>query len=84
LQAYDALQTAAALRRPGRYEQNGTLRPFTRGGAAGIAFGFALGDLLRERALRAAPESVRNSANALQALGNIDGIITTRRALHGP
>lgn len=31
-----------------------------------------------------APERVRESANGVQALANLDGIVTTRRALHAP
>ncbi|MBV8580055.1 MAG: hypothetical protein JOZ86_05420 [Candidatus Eremiobacteraeota bacterium] len=84
LQAYDAVQTSIALRAHNRYEQNGSMRPFSHGGLPTIALGFALGDLTRARLLRHAPEEVSESANAAQALANLDGILNTRRTLRAP
>lgn len=84
LQAFDAAQTSAALRRSGRYEQNRMMRPFAHGGTLTLALGFALGDVARDRLLAHAPERLRDAANGAQALANIDGILNTRRALRAP
>jgi hypothetical protein len=84
LQIFDAVQTGAALRRHGRFEQNPTVRPFARAGTLGIALGFALGDLARDRALRHAPAALRSSVSDLQALANLDGILTTQQSFRAP
>jgi hypothetical protein len=83
-QAYDAAQTAVALRHEHRREQNPIMRPFSHGGFATLALGFALGDVARERILRRAPEVVRDGANSAQAFSNLDGILNTRRTMHAP
>jgi hypothetical protein len=83
-QAYDAAQTAAALRHEHRREQNAMVRPFSHGGFATLALGFALGDVARERILRRAPEAVRDGADAAQAFTNLDGILNTRRTMRAP
>jgi hypothetical protein len=84
LQAFDAIQTAQALRKHGRYEQNGMLRPFTRGGAPTIMAAFAIGDILRDRIFARARPAHRDEIDAVQALSNIEGIITTAHSMHGP
>lgn len=84
LQAIDAVQTAAALRKPYRSETNPMLRPFTHGGIPTIALGFALGDITRDRMFRRASHRERQSIDALQAISNVDGIIMTARSMRAP
>jgi hypothetical protein len=84
LQAFDAIQTAQALHKSGRYEQNGMLRPFTHGGAPTIMAAFAIGDIVRDRIFKRARPAHRDAIDATQALSNIEGIITTSHSMHGP
>lgn len=84
LQTYDAVQTAAALRKHNQVERNPMVRPFTRGGVATLVLGFAAGNLARDMLLRRAPDEVRAAANAAQAFANLDGIITTRGSVREP
>jgi len=84
LQAFDAVQTANALRKTGRYESNGMLRPFTHGGAPTIFAGFAIGDILRDKLFAHARASHRDAIDAAQALSNVEGIVTTAHSLRGP
>ena len=60
------------------------MRPFSHGGIPTLVLGFALGDIARERLTQRSPERQRETANAAQALANLDGILNTRRALRAP
>ncbi|HTW86142.1 MAG TPA: hypothetical protein VMD91_18870 [Candidatus Sulfotelmatobacter sp.] len=81
LQGIDAVQSGRALRINGAYERNGMMRPFSHAGTAGMALGFALGDVVRDFALRRSSEKVKLAAEAAQAASNVAGILTTRATL---
>ncbi|HEY4440922.1 MAG TPA: hypothetical protein VGN14_10715 [Candidatus Elarobacter sp.] len=84
LQAIDAMETSIALRQPRHFEQNRMVRPFSHGGFPTLLVGFALGDVVRDRIMRRAPEQAREGANAAQALANVDGILNTQRSMRAP
>jgi hypothetical protein len=84
LQAFDAVQTSNALKKRGRYESNGMVRPFVGGGAPTIFAAFVVGDLLRDKIFAKARPAQRDALDVMQALSNIDGIVTTSHALHAP
>jgi len=77
LQALDASSSARALRVAGRHEDNAMLRPFAHGGVLTMDLGFALGDIVRDFAIRRSSESVQISADALQAASNLAGMLQT-------
>jgi hypothetical protein len=82
LQALDSVQSARAMRFGGADERNSFMRPFSHSGAAGMALGFALGDVLRDAAFRHSPKEVKLAADAAQAASNLEGILATRAALN--
>jgi hypothetical protein len=82
LQAYDAVQSAAGTRRGG-IERNPLVRPFSHGGIPTYALGFALGDVMRSALLRHTSRELRDGGDELQALANLDGILTTHSSLRG-
>ena len=80
LQLVDSIQSAHG-RRIGAVETNPMVKPFSHGGAATYALGFALGDVLRTAVFRHAPKAVSDAADGAQAMSNLGGILDTRATL---
>lgn len=76
-QLADAMNSGGAFAHNGEHETNPMMAPFSHGGAPTMAVGFGLGDLLHHYLLRHVSQGTRNTADAIQALSNVAGIMQT-------
>ena len=74
LQIADAIISANGFEHQGMKETNPMMRPFSHGGLPMMLVGFGLGDVLHRIVMRKASVGAKNTANALQAASNIEGI----------
>ena len=75
LQVADAIISANGFEHQGMKEMNPMMRPFSHGGLPMMLVGFGLGDVLHHIVMRKASAGEKNTANALQAASNVEGIV---------
>ncbi len=80
LQAVDAIESARSFRRPGGFETNPTMKPWSHGGAATMALGFALGDLARGAIFRHSHKA-SNASDLAQIAVSVQSILQTEHML---
>lgn len=80
LQIVDAEESARLFRRGG-YETHAGMKPFSHGGFATMALGFAIQDILRDLALRRSGAQTQNAFDYLQVGNNVVGIMQTEATL---
>lgn len=76
LQAADAFNSASHFRH-GEHERNPFMAPYSHGGAPTMLAGFAIGDVIRNLAMKHASEGNKHAAMYLQAAANLIGIALT-------
>ena len=79
LQIADAVISADTFRQGAR-EENPMMRPFSHGGLPMMLVGFGMGDILHRIVMHRASVGAKNTANALQAASNVEGIIQSLSA----
>ena len=80
LQIADAIISADGFEHHKMREGNPIMRPFSHGGLPMMLVGFGMGDVLHRIVMRRASVGTKNTANALQAAANIEGVIQSNFA----
>lgn len=80
-QLIDAEESSRLLRRPGTYERNLIVRPFSHGGLTMYAVGFALQDALRFALVRHASCTLQTASSVEMLIDEAVGIGETAAAL---
>ena len=83
LQGADAMNSANKFR-TGLHETDPLMKPFSHGGAPMMALGFGLIDMMRQAMMKHASPGTQNTADALQGLSNLAGIMQTNSARMTP
>ena len=84
LQVADAIVSANGFEHYKMTEDDPVMRPFSHGGLPMMLVGFGLGDVLHRIVMRKASAGEKNTANALQAASNVEGIVQSLAVEHRP
>ena len=80
LQIADAIISADGFEHHAMTEDDPMMRPFSHGGLPMMLVGFGMGDILHRIVMHRASVGAKNTANALQAASNVEGIIQSLSA----
>lgn len=82
-QLYDGINTMRGIGQYGQHEMNPAVAPFTHGGMPMMLAGGALLDLFKNQLLKHASAGTKNTADVLQTLGHLYGILVTNKNREG-